>query len=497
MAQQALGPGRTVPRKRVMFGLLDADGWGWAGVKAFAWMIIIIFILGYLPDRAYYFTVNRTIDLGILAWSPINLCPAEPNENLPCPAPHGAIAPWYPSPNEIALPAGRTDGAAIQLGTNILYIGGSDGQTAQADVYVAQASGVGNHDAWTAGPALPEPRSDAGVVFETGSIYVIGGYNADGAPTDTVFVLTPDATTGDLGEWETAGEDLTLPEPRAGAAVSNSPVGIVVAGGEGPDGATDSVWVAAIDEASGDLQPWEEHAPLFLAVSDATMAVTGDFIWVYGGTGADGQAVGAVQRGELGNGPSEPQAAVDAPPETGGDQIVRWGVQNEANLPEARTNASGWESSGTIYLAGGTDGTNPRGEVFWAVPTGTGDIPEWRRLDVSDLPAEGLEGSAALVIGPNVILVGGETGTGVLASSVRANIAPEAPFFQLGLVGAIVPALQIEGEIGQQLGYLNAAGVGTVMFVLLLLVGWAFANRDRTTAFVNRVVDRRRNRRRV
>ena len=67
MAQQALGPGATVPRRRVLFGLLDAGGWAWAGLKAGFWLIVIIFMLGYLPDRAYYFTVNRTIDIGKLA----------------------------------------------------------------------------------------------------------------------------------------------------------------------------------------------------------------------------------------------------------------------------------------------------------------------------------------------------------------------------------------------------------------------------------------------
>ena len=70
MAQQALGAGTSVPRRRAVFGLLDADGWTWASIKAFVWLIIIIFILGYLPDRAYYLTVGRTVDLGVLAWSP-------------------------------------------------------------------------------------------------------------------------------------------------------------------------------------------------------------------------------------------------------------------------------------------------------------------------------------------------------------------------------------------------------------------------------------------
>ena len=34
----------------------------------------------------------------------------------------------------------------------------------------------------------------------------------------------------------------------------------------------------------------------------------------------------------------------------------------------------------------------------------------------------------------------------------------------------VVPALQIGGEIGQQLGYLAAAGVGTGNFVILVVI---------------------------
>ena len=82
MAQQALAPGMIVPRKRAFFGLLDADGWAWAGVKAAVWLVLIILLLGYIPDRAYYFTVQKTVDLGLLAWSPINFCPPS-NLTLP------------------------------------------------------------------------------------------------------------------------------------------------------------------------------------------------------------------------------------------------------------------------------------------------------------------------------------------------------------------------------------------------------------------------------
>ena len=66
--------------------------------------------------------------------SPINLCPPE-NKDLPCPVPAGAALPWEPTPPELGLPAPRTDGAAVQSGSNFLYIGGSDGTAAQPDVY--------------------------------------------------------------------------------------------------------------------------------------------------------------------------------------------------------------------------------------------------------------------------------------------------------------------------------------------------------------------------
>jgi len=59
-------------------------------------------------------------------------------------------------------------------------------------------------------------------------------------------------------------------------------------------------------------------------------------------------------------------------------------------------------------------------------------------------------------------------------------------------VGATVPGLKIEGEIGQQLGYLNAAGVGTVDFVALLLIGWAFAHKEQARAMMRRAVRRGR-----
>jgi hypothetical protein len=489
MAQQALLPGTTQTRRRALFGLLDASGWAWASVKAASWFILIIFLLGYIPDRAYYFTVNRTMDLGILAWSPVNFCPPE-NRDLPCPAPVGAAVPWDAGPPEISLTAARVDGGIAQVGTTLLYVGGSDGSRPTATTFVATTSGVGNFDRWSAGPDLPEPRSNAAVGFAAGKIYVIGGLGEDGQPTDTVFVLSPDAQTGALGEWQSADDlelDVALPEPRAGAAFVAAPDGVLLVGGTA-DGSTPvrTVWKSTFND-TGDPTPWTPQAELYQETTDATAVLAGDYLWVYGGTAANGPTA-TVQRGEF---------AAENPdtPELEANDLLRFGVSGgPADLPEPRTNAAGFTASGALYLIGGRDASGPRSELYWAIPDANGNIPEWKHLAQSDLPesAGGLAGSAPIVLGPNVVLVGGETSSGPIAGAARANIAPQEPFFQLGLVGATVPALKIDGEIGQQLGYLNANGIGIANFVILLAVGWAFAHREQVAAIRDRLRRRRR-----
>jgi len=482
MSHEALGPGTAVPRRRALFGLLAADGWGWASAKAFAWFIIIIFILGYLPDRAYYLTVGRTVDLGVLAWSPINLCPPS-NETLPCPAPIGALVPFQPSPPQLNLPQPRTDGSVIQVGTQIFYIGGSDGKAVTSSVYIARTVGTGNFDAWADGPPLPAPRADASVAYVAGSIYAIGGRDASGAPTRTVFVLSPNGQTGALGEWTTA-DVLALPEARSDAAIATTPDGLLLIGGRSATGVVGTTWKARLN-STGALGAWSPEQSLVAPQADATAILVGDHVWLYGGNDAKGP-VGAVQRGAFGKRAAE---GLPANPDEG--RIIRWDVNNASNLPVARANASGWGANGAIYLAGGNDGSGPRSEVYWAVPTSAGDLTEWKHLAGSDLPAAGLQGAPAVVSGPNVILVGGATsGDSILASSVRANTAPLSPFFQLGLVGATVPGLKLDGEIGQQLGYINAGTVGAVNFIILILIGVAFAHKAQTRIVIARVLHR-------
>ena len=488
MAAQALGPGTTIVRRRAFFGLLDAGGWAWATLKAAFWFVVIIMLLAYIPDRALYATVQPTIEIGVplqvfnksLNVTPVNLCPAS-NETLPCPAPVGAILPWQPNPPELGLPQARTDAAIVAAGLQTLLVGGSDGKAAQEGVYATVIRPDGNIDGWTVGPPLPSPRAGASAVFFSGSAYVLGGVDSVGAPTDTVFVGTPDAASGKITSW-TESADLKLPAPRADAAVVVSGDGIFLVGGRDARGPVATVWKAPLNTKTGTLKAWMATGSLPAPRANATAVLQGTHLFVYGGDDASGPAA-AVVRGEIG---------------TVGDQagvVTGWSTPTEAtaatmNLPQARKGAMGFVSNGVFYYAGGEGGA---GELYWTSPDADGNLGGWKTLAQSALPADlQLADAAPIVSGSHAFLIGG-TAAGVATQGVaRTSLAPPQPFFQVGLFYVVVPALGIGGEVGQQLSYLVAAGVATGNFVLLLLIGYAYNHREQTKALFERIRNRRR-----
>ncbi len=483
MTQQALpaGPPR---RRRALMGLLDADGWTWAGLKATFWFVLMILLLAYIPDRAYYLTVGRTVDLGLLAWSPVNFCPPE-NKDLPCPAPVGAVIPWDPSPAELALPAPRESGATAQVGVNLLYIGGSDGSGPTTTTFTTTIAN-GSYTSWTAGPELPEARSGAAAVSIGSTIYLLGGTGPDGA-TDTIWSLTYDQEAKSFGDW-TPVEGLTLPAARTSLGAIPVSDGLLVAGGFDADGKpTTTVWKSTLD-SEGALGAFSEQAALLDGVANATMAQVGDYVWVWGGTDANGPS-GAVQRGTLAQ--QVTNATPGPNPVTPPLELQQWAVADAYNLPGARTASAGFAANGAMYVVGGEDGSGARPEVYWTVPNASGNIDAWKHLDQTDLPG-GLSHAAATVSGSHVFVIGGATEDGIQSGAIRADLAPQEPFFQLGLVGVVVPGLKIDGEIGQQLGYLNAFGAGGVGSVFFIIIGWAYAHPET----VRRWIDRRRARRR-
>jgi hypothetical protein len=432
----------------------------------------------------------------------VNLCPPENGSTMPCPVPAGGILPWQLSPPEISLPQARTGGVAAQIGTNLLYIGGTDGKAPSATTYLAPID-KGNFGAWAEGPALPAARTEAGLALLNGTAFLAGGLGPDGKPTDTLWSIGVDSNTSALTAWaqvqDGAKHDLKLPAPRSGASVVAVADGIIVIGGRDSDGkVTSTVWKSTLDK-DGKLSVFKDQPALPHAVADAAGVFAGTFLWIYGGSD-DAGATAVVQRADYGDlpaaTPAPGQAATPAPAATTTPQqgVLRWAVKAPGatgwDLPAPRTGGAAFVSNGGLYIVGGTDGTTSHAELYWALPDSNGNLPgDWRHLAATDLPG-GLVGAAPVVTGGNVILIGGTAAGGPLATSTRASLAPQSPFFQLGLVGflpgMVIPGLQIGGQIGTQLGLLAAAGVGTGNFAILVAIGWAFNHKPQIAAWRDR-----------
>ena len=498
---RAIGPGAVAPR-RVLFGLLDADGWGWAGVRSVLWTLVIILMLGYIPDRAYYLTVSPTVELGLNMASLVNICPSE-NEGLPCPAPAGALIPWK-SATEADLPGDGVDGSLLQAGAHLYYIGGTSGtatRLATTNVSVAKidAAGLGT---WSAGTPLPEARAHAGVAFFAGKAYVIGGASDTTPATASVYVGTPDATSGLITAWERL-DALELPAARSGAAITVVSDGIVVLGGEGTDRSpTTTVWKAKLG-ASGELEPWATFMELPEPRSFAAAAVVGDSIYVWGGNDASGPTAAAL-RGDIAVAPAVGEAhsapVVNPDAEAQGDAevgtIFRWRAaeNNEGgNFPDHSDGAALWSANGTLYMAGGLNDGTATTFVHWTTPAAATGITTWTSVELSNLPADGARvGASGVVIGAHVLLLGGADSAGVYsAGALSAGTSPKAPVFRAGLFGLTVPGLALQGEVGQQIGFLSAAGAWTLNFVIMLGAAVAYGQRERFRAWVGAKLGRK------
>jgi hypothetical protein len=493
-APRALESG-NVPPKRVLFGLFDASGWGWAGVRAILWTLVIIMMLGYIPDRAYYLTVSPTVELGLNGLSLVNICPAE-NEGLPCPAPNGALLPWK-SGTATDLPGGGVGGGLVQAGAHLYYIGGGVGTTETA---VAEV-GPDGLSSWSAGAPLPAPRTDIAAVFFAGKAYVVGGSNLSAKATTNVYVGIPDVTTGLITSWEPTA-NLELPSARAGVALVVVSDGIILIGGRDAAGmAQTNVWKAKL-QSNGELAAWTPMMELPVARTNAAAALIGDALYVWGGSETDGtRATGITLRGDLAvaqspsTGHSTPAATPDpAQGETPIGEVYRWTAESTL-LPVPRIGAALWSANGTLYVAGGAtaDGSAVT-STYWIAPTAAGLTGEWATIAQDDLPVDNARiGAHGIVLGGNAVIIGGVNVSSLATanSTLIAGTSPKAPVFRLGLFGLTVPGLAIEGEVGQQLGYLSAAGAWTLNFVLLLAAAVVYAQRERATAWLRAKLGRK------
>ncbi|MGH8901499.1 MAG: Kelch repeat-containing protein [Egibacteraceae bacterium] len=267
---------------------------------------------------------------------------------------------WSP---RAQAPLALTEVAAAPIAGQIWVAGGFNSQ-GQA-VNSVQVYGPA-HDAWTAGPAVPEPVHHAALVSADNELHLIGGYVGSSfrQPTDVVRRFDP-ATL----RWVDA---VPLPQPRAAGAAAWDGKRIVYAGGVGPDGLAGEVYALEgnVWRSVGELSRPREHLG---AASDGQGRV-----WFLGGR------EGSLERN---------LATVD---------LVEGGeVRPLGQLPTPRGGvAAFWSTATGACLVGGEEPTGTLGAVECIDASGAVvGLPSLSR------PRHGL--GAAVVDGVAYVLLGG------------------------------------------------------------------------------------------
>ncbi|MBK7861812.1 MAG: hypothetical protein IPJ65_24985 [Archangiaceae bacterium] len=167
--------------------------------------------------------------------------------------------------------------------------------------------------AFTAGPALPGPR--------TGSAAAQG------------LLLSGTGTAEVLGPF---GPTTPLPSARSQHAATAAGGKLFVLGGLGADGTTLLAEVLSAPlSGDGGVGPWSTETPLPAARAGLTAFAAGGFVYAVGGEAATGLL-----------------DEVLAAPLSGAGALGAWKVV--ARLPEGRARAGGASFDGRLYLAGGS-----------------------------------------------------------------------------------------------------------------------------------------------
>lgn len=283
---------------------------------------------------------------------------------------------------------------------------------------IGAASVRGQGGTWEALASMPAPRQEIAVAVLQGQVYVLGGYDANGASTATVFVYNPVTDTWTSGvslpsavnhnsaavvadrlySFGGAGRSVAAYTPGSGAWAFVAPMHFEHGETAAVGVFEDKIYVAGGQDNGVNLRELEVYDPvantwtLLASMSIARNHIAGAFIagkfYVAGGRGG----VGAPTALEVYN-----------------PQTNSW--SSLAPMPTGRSGIAAAAINGELFVFGGEIPT-----IHGAVEVYNPQTNTWRSLAPMPLP---LHGTSAGVIGNRVYLPGGGAAQGLAATSAN------------------------------------------------------------------------------
>ncbi len=316
-----------------------------------------------------------------------------PSPSNDTPTPRLTAAPAAKGWRTLApMPTPRSEVAVAALDGRIYVIGGFEGDGSPSDAVEVYDPVT---DSWTQAPPLPEPRHHAAATASfDGKLYVVGGYKTDFSdPQKTLFVLDPSTNA-----WIQAAE---MPTARGGHAASVFLGEIYAIGGADADGEN----IPSVEVYDPATDTWRSGSELgtprdHLAAA-STVECAGDLC-----------AVGLYAIGGRRN--VDFARNVDAN-EQYDPTSKAWAVR--APLPMARSGIAAAALGGRIYVFGGeaSSGTFDENDAY------DRHTDTWQTLEPMPTARHGL---GAAVVGDTIYVIGGGPTPGLSVSGVNEAFTP-------------------------------------------------------------------------
>lgn len=186
--------------------------------------------------------------------------------------PVGSFGSWGQT---FPLPSNRSLGAAAISGDYIYFSGGFNTTGYTNKVYASHIKPDGMLDPWFEVSALPLTRIGHGMIEDNGSLYVLGGDNAN-----QVYRATVNTSNGTISSWSQIS---TLPEKLYRSAVIKIGNQIYMIGGHNGTSTINKIYFTTIN-SDGSLGPWQLSAnTLPLSVQGGAVAQAGKYLYLTGG----------------------------------------------------------------------------------------------------------------------------------------------------------------------------------------------------------------------
>ncbi|MCB0199431.1 MAG: hypothetical protein KDI03_05100 [Anaerolineae bacterium] len=232
---------------------------------------------------------------------------------------------------------------------------------------------------WTLVTPLIAPQANQAADLKGDRIYVTGGENSSGNPTDTTFIGLIDPS-GEVS-WNTSNQTLPYPVLGHGSAISGS--FLYVVGGWDGSQRHRQIWRSTI-QANGELSAWSQAADYPEALVQVQSVAYNGRLYVAGGATAT-TVLNNVR-----------YATIQA-----NGNLGAW--QTGPDLPQRLYRHSMVQANGYLYVSGGSNLSGAQSAVYYAKINADGSLGDWQ---TAALPGPRYYHASVLHDGRLVILAG-------------------------------------------------------------------------------------------